>query len=242
MKIQKMYQAKLIGLMFMILVLVGSFSVKQEALSYGNDDYSGAGGAAYGTCNYLFIMQPIWRCDQLFSQDLFCAVAWMISPVGIIFFWSLRLISKKTSKLKRSISWIGQILALFIWHHLWQFCCCCTSTPLLSCFRPWGMFLIPDRFRNGVFRCDVHFCPLWKSIEYSADRAGSGGREQKWSRWDRGGKSHEGIKIAGIEFTGLKTRSEESKRRVKEISMTRSREDCKADVKAKLKCQINLYE
>jgi uncharacterized membrane protein len=195
--------------MFMILVLVGSFSVKQEALSYGNDDYSGAGGAVYGTCNH-----PFYSCSQFEGainyslRIFFVLMLWMISPVGIIFFWSTGgLISKNTSKLKRSISWIGQILALFIWASFMTILLLLyLDSVTINAFGLGGMFLDTEIASGMVFFVVMFIFALYeKSIEYSADRAGAGAKRKKnEAEEDRGGKGRESIKIAGIEFTGLK--------------------------------------
>jgi hypothetical protein len=68
------------------------------------------------------------------------------------------------------------------------------------------MFLDTEIASGMVFFVVMFIFALYeKSIEYSADRAGSGGKRNKnEADGNRGGKSHEGIKIAGIEFTGLK--------------------------------------
>lgn len=102
--------------MFLILILAGSFSVKQEALSYASGDEIGT-GRIYSSC----ILKDS-QCNQLgnainYSLKVFLAmILWMVSPVGLLFFLASGvLLSKRSSKLKRAIGWILQILALFVW-------------------------------------------------------------------------------------------------------------------------------
>lgn len=114
---QKIYETKLIALMFVILVLAGLFSIKQEALSYSNDYVLRAESGILANCT-----PQDNNCNQAanlinYTFRIFLAlILWTVSPAGIMFFLaSGTLISRKSSKLKRALAWIVQILALFVW-------------------------------------------------------------------------------------------------------------------------------
>jgi len=215
---QKIYQTKMIMLMFMILVLVGLFSIKQEALSYGSDDYSGAIGGIYTACN-----TPFHTCNQSegvinYSLRIFLVLLlWMISPVGIIFFWSTSaLISKRTSRLKRALSWIGQILAILIWASLMTILMLLyLDSVTINAFGLGGIFLDTEIASGMVFFVVMFIFALYeKSIEYNIDFSKEKGSRKKNNNEAEKNSNKAGVangssdslKIDSLEFAGLKNK------------------------------------
>lgn len=217
MKTQKIYQIKLIGLMLMILVLVGSFSIKQEALSYGDYDYSNSGGS-YSSCSSPFkACNPFESIINYSLSTFYMLILWMVSPVGIIFFWSsISLISKRTSKIKRGLAWIGQVFALIVWlSFMLLLLVAYLDSVTINAFGLGGKILDTVIASGMVFFVVMFVFALYeKSVEYGMDRGGGreGGNKIKPEiEKDRGKnenekKGPEGIKTAGIRLIGLKDR------------------------------------
>lgn len=215
MKTQKMYHTQLIGLMLMILVLAGSFSIKQEALSYGSDDYSNSGSGVYAECN-----TPFYTCNQVESainysiRIFFALILWTLSPVGILFFLgSGSLVSRKTSKIKRGFSWIAQILALVIWlSFMTLLLIVYLDSVTLNVLGLQGSLLDTAIASGMAFFVVMFIFALYeRSIEYGMDSGGgSGSRKKKKDETEDQSenvnekKSREGIKIVGAEFVGFK--------------------------------------
>jgi len=222
MKTQKAYHAQLVGLMLMILILVGSFSVKQEALSYGND-FSGAGRGIYAGCN-----TPFYSCNQVegainYSLRIFFAlILWMLSPVGILFFLgSGSLVSRRTSKLKRVFSWIAQLLALVIWLSFMILLMIVYLDSITLNVLGLGGGLLDTAIASGMafFVVMFIFALYEKSIEYGSGKTSGFGKKKKdETEENRSGngnekKGWEGAKIAGAEFVGFK---DKVRRKIKE--------------------------
>lgn len=216
MKTQKIFETRLIVLMIMILALVGSFSIKQEALSYGNDGYSGAGSGIYADCS-----SPFYKCSQLESitnystRIFFALILWTLTPAGLLFFLaSSILVTPKTSKLKRGLAWIGQISAILIWASFMTILLLAhLDSVTLNAFGLGGRFLDTAIASGMAFFVVMFILVLFeKSVEYGMNvSGGNDGRKKTKSRTETesGNKEKEkraqdSIKIAGMEFLGLK--------------------------------------
>jgi len=98
-----------------IVILLGiEFLILQDKI---NNVASAAGGG-----DYYIVANECSKVNFFITTILFTflmLVLWLISPVGILFFLSSKiLLSRESSKLKRKIAWIVQGVAFLIWTSL----------------------------------------------------------------------------------------------------------------------------
>lgn len=98
-----------------VMLLGAEFLVLQDKI---NSVASAAGGNAVNS-NYHIVANKCSKIDFFITTILFTflmLVLWFVSPVGILFFLSSKILfSKKSSEVKRKIAWVIQGVAFLVW-------------------------------------------------------------------------------------------------------------------------------
>lgn len=213
MKTKNICQKAFIPVMFAMIIFGGLLAENGNAMSSGVS-YAKNSRAVNVSCAATY--EKCSSAGNLINYTIvifLALVIWSVSPVGILFFLaSGALISKHSSRIKRTVAWLAQVFAFLAWLSFMMLLSVAYIDSIsYNVFNLGGTTLeIAIASGAGFFIVMFVIAHIEKRIEREiisereANRKNNNIRkneEEKDDKRDRNGRS---IKIAGIEFAGVK--------------------------------------
>ncbi len=221
MKTKNIHQKAFFAILLAVVLFGGFVSANNNAMSF----YP-AGDAS---CAVSF--EECSDAGSLIDNTIIIFLAlilWSFSPVGILFFLAFSaLISRRSSRIKRTIAWIAQILAFFTWlsfmtlfllafldsifYNIFNLGGTALELAIISGFGFFFVMFIIAHIEKGVER-EI-------AVERESSRKKNDNCKDERNNNDEKDKEDEGsIKFAGIEFCGMKDKIRKKiKQDIKEI-------------------------